>query len=215
MSDQHISEPVLRDLLSMAYTHARGMWRYRWLAIATAWVICAVGWVIVYSMNNVYEANSRIYVDTDNVLEPLLQGIAISNDVMTEVNIVTREMLSRPNLAEVARTTDLDLAATTPQEFENLLTSLQTRIKVQGGRDKVFTISFEHPDRNKAQVVVQSLVDTFVEKSLGADRTVSLQAQSFLQKQINEYESRLTEAEDRLAKFKRENVGNMPDQRGD
>ena len=42
-----------------------------------------------------------------------------------------------------------------------------------------------------------------------------MKAQSFLQEQIDDYEARLTEAENRLANFKRENVAFMPDQRGD
>jgi len=199
----------------MVFTHARGMWRYRWQAMGLAWLICGIGWFYVYSMNDVFEAEARVYVDTDNVVRKLLQNIAVSNDVMTEVNIVTREMLSRPNVAEVARETDLDLNVKSPQEFENLLTSLQRQIKVAGSRDRVFTILFQHPNRQQAERVVQSLVDTFVEDSLGGDRTDSIRAQTFLERQIAEYEQRLTDAEDKLAQFKRDNLQFMPDQRGD
>lgn len=206
---------VLRELIPAVFTHLRGMWRFRWTAMIVTWFICILGWAWVYSLPNVYEASARVYVDTDNILEPLLRGIAVSNDVMNEVNVVAREMISRPNIAEVARATDLDLGADTPQEFENLLTSLQKRINVSGGRDRIFSISFNHPNRQKAVTVVQSLVDTFVEKSLGADRTDSQQAQTFLQQQIEEYESRLTAAEDKLARFKRDNVELMPNQSGD
>jgi uncharacterized protein involved in exopolysaccharide biosynthesis len=79
---------------------------------------------------------------------------------------------------------------------------LQRRIKVVGGRDNIFSISFEDQDRTKAIAVVEALVNTFVEKSLGADRSESSKAQSFLQEQIDEYEARLTAAEDNLAQFK-------------
>ncbi len=215
MEQQRATNAVLRDLLSTIFTHARGMWRFRWVAMGLAWVVCGLGWYYVYSMPDVYEAEARVFVDTDSVVRKLLQNIAVSNDVMTEVNIVTREMLSRPNVAEVARETDLDLKVTTPQEFENLLTSLQQQIKVAGSRDQVFTISFQHPNRDRAEMVVRSLVDTFVEKSLGADRTESVRAQTFLEEQISEYDQRLTDAEDRLAQFKRDNLQFMPDQRGD
>ncbi|MDZ7644750.1 MAG: XrtA system polysaccharide chain length determinant [Woeseiaceae bacterium] len=215
MDQQRATNSVLQDMLTMVFTHARGMWRFRWLAMGLAWLICGVGWFFVYSMPDVYEADARVYVDTDSVVRKLLQNIAVSNDVMSEVNVVTREMLSRPNVAEVARATDLDLKVETPQQFENLVTSLQRQISVAGSRDQVFTISFQHPERAKAERVVQSLVDTFVERSLGADRTDSVRAQSFLERQIAEYEQRLTDAEDKLAQFKRDNLQFMPDQRGD
>jgi polysaccharide chain length determinant protein (PEP-CTERM system associated) len=207
-------EQVFRDALNRLEAYARGMWRFRWRAIIAMWLVSIIGWVTVYLLPPVYEAQARIYVDTENALRPLLRGIASSTNVLNEVMVVTREMLSRPNLAEVARTTDLDLRADTTDDFEDLLTELGENIVVIGSRDNIFTIAYQDPDRAKAVSVVDALVTTFVEKSLGAERTDSIQAQSFLQNQINEYEERLTAAEDRLAAFKRDNVAFMPDQRG-
>ena len=148
-----------------------------------AWVICLIGWVVVYLLPPVYEANARIYVDTENALRRLLPEIGGAQTVLNEVTVVTREMLSRPNLAEVARTTDLDLRADTDEDFEDLLTDLGEKIEVYGTRENIYSISYQDQDRNKAVSVVDALVNTFVEKSLGADRTDSSQAQSFLQAQ--------------------------------
>jgi protein tyrosine kinase modulator len=208
-------EQIIRDFLLQAESHARGMWRYRWPAAVVAWLLCMVGWVAVYLMPNVYEANARIYVDTESAIPFLLQGLATSSSVMNDVTVVTREMLSRPNLAEVARNTDLDLRASSDKEFEELLRSLQTKIDVSGSRENIFSISYTDRDRETAIAVVDSLVNTFIEKSLGIERNKSSKAQSFLREQIALYEDRLTEAEDRLARFKQENVAVMPGQQGD
>jgi polysaccharide chain length determinant protein (PEP-CTERM system associated) len=215
MNQASDNDQVLRDVLARLEAQARGMWRYRWRAVIVAWAIAVIGWFTVYSMPNVYEANARIYVDTENAIRPLLQGIATSSNLLNEVTVVTREMLSRPNLAEVARDTDLDLRAQSDKQFQALLDSLQKRIRVTGNRENIFSIAYQDSDRNKAIAVVDSLVNTFVEKSLGADRTDSTRAQTFLREQIARYERRLTEAEDRLATFKRDNVAVMPGQQGD
>lgn len=208
-------DQLLRDLREQVTSQARGMWRYRWRVVVLMWLVSIFGWFYAYSLPPVYEANAKIFVDTQNALRPLLQGIAVSSNVMDEVNIVTREMRSRPILAEVARETDLDLRASTDSEFEALLASLQKRVGVSGNRDNIFSISFQDPDRSKAIAVVDSLVNTFVEKSLGGDRTDASNAQEFLRQQIADYEARLTAAEDKLAKFKRDNVAMMPNQGGD
>ena len=208
-------DQVVRELLTVVETHARGMWRFRWRAVVVMWVLSIAGWLAVYNMPPVYEASARVYVDTENAIRPLLQGIATTSNVMSEVAVVTREMLSRPNLAAVARETDLDLRAGTDEALEGLLKMLQKEIQITGSRDNVFSISYQDRDRTKAVAVVESLVNTFVERSLGADRTEASQAQSFLQSQILEYEDRLTAAENRLSEFKRNNVAYMPDQRGD
>ena len=215
MNQGNENQPAIGDMLAEIDSYARGMLRYKWRAVALTWVFCIVGWMSVYAMPDVYEANARVYVDTENALRPLLQGIASSTNVMNEVTIVTREMLSRPNLAAVARETDLDLRASSDEDFQDLLTSLQRRIQITGSHDKIFSIAFQDRDRRKAVAVVDSLVNTFVEKSLGGNRTETSQAQAFLQKQINDYEARLVEAEDKLAEFKRENVAFMPGQGGD
>jgi len=209
------SDQMIRDLMLAIRTQAIGMWRYRWVAIAVTWCACVAGWVAVYTLPDIYSANARVFVDTENAIEDFLGDIASPTDVMSEVAVVVREIVSRPNLAEVARNTDLALRALTDEEFEALLTSLQDKIDVSGNREGVYSISFEDPDREKALAVVDALLTAFVEKSLGADRSDSVQAQRFLQDQIDEYAERLTLAEDRLAEFKRANVTLMPDQRGD
>lgn len=199
----------------MIRSQALGMWRFRWLGLAVAWVIAIGGWVTVYAMPDVYLASARVFVDTENAIEDFLGGIAAPNDVMSEVNVVVREIVSRPNLAEVARNTDLALRAGTEAEFDDLLTELQEKIYVDGNRDNIYSIAFGDADRQIALNVVDAVLTEFVEKSLGADRDDSVAAQQFLEEQIREYEQRLTLAEDELANFKRENVELMPDQRGD
>jgi polysaccharide chain length determinant protein (PEP-CTERM system associated) len=208
-------EQVVRDALNRLEAYVRGMWRFRWRAIVVMWLICLVGWTAVYLLPPVYEARARIYVDTENALRRLLPEIGRAETVLNEVLVVTREIMSRPNLAEVARTTDLDLRAETTQDFEDLLTDLSENIRVNGSVDNIYTIAYEDQDRSKAVSVVDALVNTFVEKSLGAQRTDSSQAQTFLQGQINEYEQRLTAAEDRLADFKQKNMAFMPGKEGD
>lgn len=209
------NEQAMSDLIYLVKSHVLGMWRFRWLAMGVAWLICIVGWTSVYLMPDVYSATARVFVDTENAIEDYMGGIAAPTDVMSDVTMVVREIVSRPNLAKVARETSLVPRTVDDNRFEDLLTSLQERISVSGNRDGIFSISFEHTDRDKALAVVDTLLTAFVQESLGADRTDSAQAQQFLQDQIAEYEERLTNAEDKLAEFKRENVALMPDQRGD
>ncbi|HNP35719.1 MAG TPA: chain-length determining protein [Woeseiaceae bacterium] len=205
----------MSNLIYLVKSHALGMWRFRWLAIGVAWLICLIGWTIVYMMPDIYSASARVFVDPENAIENYMGGIAAPTNVMGDVGMVVREIVSRPNLAEVARKTDLAARAVNEEQFENLLTSLQDRISVSGNSDGIFSISFEDRDRDKALAVVDTLLNAFVQKSLGADRTDSKQAQQFLRRQIAEYEQRLTAAENKLADFKRKNVALMPDQRGD
>ena len=62
--------------------------------------------------------------------------------------------------------------------------------------------------------MVETLLNTFVEQTLGGKREGSQHAQKFLETQIKDYEQRLSAAEDKLAAFKKKNVGLMPSEQG-
>lgn len=204
------------ELVNVVLGQVRGSWRYRWRALAAMWGVALVGWLFVYMLPNKYEARARVYVDTESVLRPLLTGLAVGTDVITQVNMMSRVLLSRPNLGKVARETDLYLRTKTPEELEQLLLKLQRNLRLEGGgRDNMFTITYVDSERAMAQRVVQTLVNTFVEDTLGMNRSDSSNAQRFLEEQIGELEGRLRDAENRLAEFKRKNFGLMPGEGGD
>lgn len=201
----------MQELLDQLLDYVRGAWRFRWYMHLVAWPLCIAGWIIVYQLPNQYEASARVYVDTQSVLRPLLRGLAVQGNVGQEVELMTRTLLSRPNLEKIARMTDMDLAVTTPEAMEELLDRLKHTIKLTGrGRENLYSLTYTDNDPRQAKQVVQSLLTLFVETSLGDSRKDSRSAQSFLDTQIKEYEARLFAAEERLKEFKRENIGLMP-----
>ena len=212
------------DPITQSLTHAYGMWRYRWQAILLAGVICVAGWNIVFTLPDKFESSARVSIDTASVLKPLLKGLATENDAISQVTLITRVLLSRPNLQKVARATDMDLRVDTPAQMESLLRKLHNNIKITqpfNSRNKrnnssiiYFDISYTDKDAVTAQKVVQILVDTLIEDTLGKSRSDTGDAQKFLVNQITEYEQQLKLSEQRLAEFKKQNVGLMPGEGG-
>jgi polysaccharide chain length determinant protein (PEP-CTERM system associated) len=202
----------MHELLEQALRYARGIWRFRWPALAVMWLVCLVGWTMVMRMPDQYQASARIHIDTQSVLQPLLRGIAISTDSRRSIDLMTRTLLSRPNLEKLARMTDLDITATTPGAKEALLDSLGRGVRIvktDRGED-LYSISYRSDNRELARKVVQSIITIWTESALGEGRLDTQMAQRFIDEQIREYEQRLTLAEQRLADFKRQNVGLMP-----
>ena len=201
----------MREILAQFFSYLRATWRKRWYAILAAWLICIIGWVVVWRMPDRYEATARVYVDTQSVLRPLLSGLAVQPNVDQQIAMVTRTLISRPNLEKVARMTDLDLNAKTTSDMENLVLGLAARISLMGaGQDNLYTINYQHSDPDTAKRVVQALLTIFVESSLGDKRKDSDSARRFIEEQIQAYEQKLIAAEDRLKEFKRANIGMMP-----
>lgn len=204
------------ELLSQILAYAQGMWRFRWYGLLLAWFVCAIGWTYVFALTDQYESTARVHIDTQSLLKPLLKGLAVDSDVKTRVNVMTRTLLSRPNLEKVARDTDLDLRAETPAQMEALIANLQQTIKISSPRrrENIYAISFTHSDPQMAQQVVQNVVNKLVEGTLGSSREDVESAQRFLNEQIGDYSVRLETAEQRLAEFKKRHVGMMPNEGG-
>lgn len=223
----------MRELVGQLVGEAHGAWRFRWHALAAAWIIALFGWGVVVVMPPAYEARARVYVDTDSVLKPLLSGLAVNADTDNRVNMMARMIMGRTNLERVARETDLSVRAHTPEAFDQLVSSLARQVTLESGNggapaagantnnvyglnaNNLYTLRFTDPDPAMAQRVVQHLLDAFVEDTLGIKRADSDRAQAFLQAQIHDYEQRLRASEERLAEFKQHTVGLLPGQAGD
>lgn len=212
----------MQKIILRILDEVRGTWRFRWWALAAAWVVCLLGWGYVVSLPNVYQASARVYLDTQSALRPLLKGLTVDPEVESNLAIVKQAILSRPNIEKVSKKTQLDRRADTPEENERLISGLLQRITIENdarspvaASDGLYRISFQDFSRDKALEVVQDLLDSFVEDTLGIKRTGQEGAQKFLRDQIALYEGRLSAAENRLSEFKKQNVGRMPDDRGD
>ncbi len=213
----------MQELIAQLLDYAKGAWRYRWVAVAACWIIALVGWVTVMLMPNRFESSTTVYVDTDSLLKPLLQGVAVEQDVSSQVAMMQAVMLSRPNLEKVATKNDLLLGAHTAKDREAVLESLEQRISLEkssttrGRRQgsNVFVVKYLDDNATVSFKVVQTLLDTFMEDSLGLKRTDAGVAQRFLESQVKDYEQKLYETEQRLATFKKQNIGMMPGAEGD
>jgi polysaccharide chain length determinant protein (PEP-CTERM system associated) len=207
----------MQEILAQVFSYVWGVWRHRWLALGVAWGVAVAGWLWVWQLPESYVATARVYVDTNSVLRPLLRGLAIEPNIDQRISMMSRTLLSRPNLEKLMRMTDLDLQVNTEAQKNAMLAELSESISLSGSRDNesLYAISVSDPDREVAKKITQSLITVFIESSLSGKREDSSGAQDFLDEQIREYEERLVAAENRLALFKQENVDVLPGSGGD
>jgi polysaccharide chain length determinant protein (PEP-CTERM system associated) len=194
----------LQKTLELIIGYIKGVWvKKRYIMICT-WLICPIGFVKVASEPDIYQASARVYVDTRSVLAPMLRGLALQSNPEQEVAMMVRTLLTRPNLEIIARDADLDITAANDNQFQSLIDSLSRGIRLnKAGRDNLYTISYTHRDPVMATTVVQKTLDLFVEGTKGKNRIDSDSAEQFIDEQIDEYEVRLLNAEQRLVNYKR------------
>jgi polysaccharide chain length determinant protein (PEP-CTERM system associated) len=201
----------LQQTIDMVGDYIRGIWIKKRFVIISSWLICPIGFAYVAMMPDVYESEAIVYVDTRSLLQPLLKGLAIQTNPQQEIQMMAKTLLSRSNVETIARESDLDITVTTDADYNELITELSGKIDLKSTRrDNIYTISYKNQNASMAKTVVQETLDLFVEGSLGNNRRDSDTAGRFLDEQISEYETRLSESEQRLADFKRQYSDILP-----
>ncbi|HVA41401.1 MAG TPA: XrtA system polysaccharide chain length determinant [Candidatus Binataceae bacterium] len=201
-------------------------WRFRWVAIVAAFAVALVGWLVVFSLPDRYEAETSVFVDTSTALKPALKGLTADQSVDAEINYVREALLADPQLEKIAvHTGVIAPSVTDPRERAALLKAFGERIALTAtaagpagdagaSAGTIYTITYEDVDRARSLRVVTILLNSFVGEILGGKKQGAQSAQTFLEAQIKDYAQRLSAAEDRLATFKKHNVGLMPSEQG-
>ncbi len=196
-------EEIVKQVLAIL----SGMWKFRWHGLIAAWVVALVGVIVVFRIPDQYEASARIFVDTDSILKPLMAGLAVQPNVEQQIGMLSRTLISRPNIEKLIRMADLDLKSEGRNEQDLLIDKLIKSIEIRTTSGiNLYSLNYRDPDQEKAKRVIQSLVSIFVESGLGASRKDTDSAKTFLSEQIKTFETKLQEAEGRLKEFRLRNA---------
>ncbi|HXX84677.1 MAG TPA: XrtA system polysaccharide chain length determinant [Casimicrobiaceae bacterium] len=197
----------MQELVERLLAILRGIWQRRWIGLGIAWVVAIVGTIVVFRLPDKYEASARVYVDTQSLLQPLMAGMAVTPDASQQVAILSRILLTRPNVEKIIRKSDLDTSAgkNAGELVDDTLSALS--VARAGSGDNVYTIAFRYVDGRKARDVVQAALSTFIEQSVGQTRVGTDSARKFLDEQIKDYEGKLRESEARVQAFKLKYMG--------
>lgn len=205
--------PSLYDELLIAL---HGVWNRRWLALAVAWGVCALGWLGVSMIPNAYESKARVFVATQSVIQ---DKVGISPiEQQKNLDALQQTLASAVNLEKVVRGTDLAGTVASDADVAARIASLRKRIKVVSTQDNVFEITTTMADssvsdRTNARLasqITQKLIDIFQQENITGNRDETRQGLAFLDQQIAERGRALAEAEQRRVLFEQKYLGALP-----
>ena len=166
----------MREQLNFVLGELQSASRYKWPALIAAWVICVVGWAVIMALPSVYESSARVFADTRTALSPVIQGLAIQQDVSAQLNLVQQSLLSEEQIDRVIdeagfadAATHRDRAGTHRREAarrRSRSTCVRSGDRSQPG-GSIYSISYRDPDRERSLKVVDLLLTAFVENTMG------------------------------------------------
>ena len=189
----------------------RGMWKHRWLGLIAAWVVGVIGFLVIDSIPDKYEAAARIFVNTESILKPLMVGMTVQPNDNQRIAMLSRIVISRPNVEKIAHTVGLDARSTSKQDYEGLIDDLLKVLTIkETGSANLYMLTFRDTVPERAKRVVESLATIFIESGLGNKTSDADAAKKFIDDQIVIYDKKLQEAENRLKEFKLRYLGMTP-----
>lgn len=190
--------------------------RHRWIAVAVTALMCLIGWSLMSFVPNRYESEARIFVQLQTLLPDNI-GMSVAAR-QKAVDRVKRTLTSTVNIERVIRSTDLVNTLPNDRVVTAEAEKLRTQITVVEQHENLFLISAKVGFRQfndvqnarLARLIVQRLIDIFVEDNLSGDRQETSQSIEFLDKQIEDTRAKMDEAETARTEFERAAYGGLP-----
>jgi len=197
----------VNSIYEEALAALHSVWRRRWLALAVAWVICLLGWLVVALIPNSYESQARIFIQLDDALAEQV-GIGVA-DRKRDIERIRQTLTSAINLEKVVRATRLGDSIESPAAMEQAVLALAANIKIVSQQDNLFEITAtsnssslsDAENATTARQIAQKLIDIFREENLSGNRGEMTETLGFVNAQLAQREKELEAAEERRRQF--------------
>ena len=184
------------------------VWNRRWLALAVAWGVCILGWLVVAMIPNKYESKAQIQVQTQAMLS---SQVGIDPQAQRKsIQQLQQTLTSSTNLEKVVRGTDLGSTIASDGELAGKIEGLRANIEVKAEQDDFFAITAKQPSPKLARDIVQKLIDVAEEDNIAGDRKETGQTLRFLDAQIEARQKALQESEAKRVAYETQNLGLLP-----
>jgi polysaccharide biosynthesis transport protein len=186
------------------------IWNRRWLALAIAWGVCLLGWLIVAMIPNSYESKAKVMVKAEGLLNQKVGSTP--GGQRKAVERLGQTLSSSENLAKVIRGTDLGRSVVSDAEMAGKISALRKNIEIKPdiNNDNVFTITARLDSPKDARDVVDKLIKVAEESSIAGDRIETSTAVRVLDKQLEQLQVKLSDAEAKRVAFETANPGMLP-----
>lgn len=184
--------------------------RRRWFFAVPCIAIIVVSLIVGLFLQKIYRADTILMVQDQQVINPLIAGLAVSTPVGERMRVLREELLSWSSLSRLAHEMEMDRPAKHPYQFEQLIKRLQKNIIVgMRGRDLVM-ISYEDPNPELAQRLVNTITSIYLDRNVESQSAEAGTAISFLESELAVYQKTLEGVERALREFKELYVMQMP-----
>ncbi len=202
-----------------AFGQFRAVWdllvKHQWLILAVTVVLTALVAFYSFKMQPVYQAMSRVDVESEI---PLLQslndlfktGEADEAFLATQVSILQSDELAWDTIQRLgmggSEKSGGKVVGTPTTMQTSAIRAFQGHLRVERAKDtRMILVKYESTDPKQAAVVVNTLVDNFIEYNFRTKYDASRQATGWMEQRLDELKVKVEKSEQAMVDYERQN----------
>lgn len=189
-----------------------------WVIVIPAVVCCVAAYVVSLKLPKKYESRTTVLVEAQRVPSDLVKPLEVG-DPNEKLNSMKEQIMSNSRLQPIVER--FGLFYDPSLSIDARIQMLQKVIVVQpvdpmpGTRSSAlpgFRISVTLDDAHMAQQVCSEITSMFVEQDLKSRESSAVNATNFMSEEVEAARARMNEQDAKLAAFKQQYLGVLPDQ---
>jgi polysaccharide chain length determinant protein (PEP-CTERM system associated) len=153
-----------------------------------------------------YTASTSILVDERNVIQPLMAGAAVATDAMDRSKNAREVIFGRKIMDSVLEYGGWLKDVPGVTEREAIVEGIKRRTTITLVGKNILRIEYRDVDAQRAFRVTERFGALYIEESIAAKAAESAAAFAFIDKQTQEYESKLTRTDQQLKELRSSNL---------
>ncbi|MGY0557185.1 MULTISPECIES: XrtA system polysaccharide chain length determinant [unclassified Lysobacter] len=157
-----------------------------------------------------YSASVTILAKDSDIIQPLLEGRAVSTGVADRAGMARQILFSRKILEQILDVGNWNQANPSPVEQERLMEEIRKRTLIGSPRPDLVEVTYQDSDPQRAFEVTEAFGSMLITEALATKARESRDAYEFINNQVQDYHAKLTGAEDNLQQYRSRNVDAQP-----
>ncbi len=182
------------------------LWRLRNIALTIFLVISMAALVAGWYWPRVYLSSSTVIVDEQNILQPLMEGTAVTTDVKNIAKNAKQLLSGQVTKDKLLEYMKEDVRDMTIEEKDQYWEMTLYKIKIISVGKGLISIEFKSDNPKKSQKIAAFFTELFISETTKNKRLESQSAYDFIAQQSGNYHDKLRSSEGALKNFRSEHL---------
>lgn len=204
----------LQKILRIAF---RRLWW--WFPILCLGLTVSAG--VAYFLPSIYRASAFILVEGQQIPKEYVQS-TVTTDIQNRLHSLSQEILSRDRLEKLIVEYNLYAKARQEEPLQQVIATMRHDIGIEiknvdrrGRQDEssvAFEVSYGGTDPETVTLVANRLASFYIQGNLELRERQAVGTTDFISSQVQNVKKQLEDQEQKIAAFKREHLGELPEQ---